>query len=484
MILKNAIKGIKYKEIIGDPDISIDLVTEDSRSIIDNSLFVAIKGEKFDGHLFIDKAINSGAKAIVAESISDIVEGICYIIVESSHDALGLLASEFYDHPSREMKVVGVTGTNGKTSIASLLYQMFSLAGYKVGLISTISNFIDKEEIPSTHTTPAAMPLQSLFRKMANAGCSYVFMEVSSHSVDQRRIAGIDFAGAIFTNLTRDHLDYHHTVENYLKAKKRFFDDLSPNAFALTNLDEKTGLVMLQNTKASKYTYSIKSGGDFTATILERDIRTTIVEIDNIEVSLNLIGDFNISNIMAVYSAARILGIEKNEALRLLSLLKPVNGRFQTLFSKKKQYTAIVDYAHTPDALINVLDTINALKKKNAKVISIVGAGGDRDKGKRPLMAEAALRRSDIVILSSDNPRSEEPNQIIADMKDGLDADLLSKSLSIVDRREAIKTACTIAKENDIVLIAGKGHETYQEIKGVKHHFDDTEVVKDIFDME
>lgn len=484
MILKNAIKGIKYKEIIGNPDISIDLVTEDSRSIIDNSLFVAIKGEKFDGHLFIDKAINSGAKAIVAESISDIVEGICYIIVESSHDALGLLASEFYDHPSREMKVVGVTGTNGKTSIASLLYQMFSLAGYKVGLISTISNFIDKEEIPSTHTTPAAMPLQSLFRKMANAGCSYVFMEVSSHSVDQRRIAGIDFAGAIFTNLTRDHLDYHHTVENYLKAKKRFFDDLSPNAFALTNLDEKTGLVMLQNTKASKYTYSIKSGGDFTATILERDIRTTIVEIDNIEVSLNLIGDFNISNIMAVYSAARILGIEKNEALRLLSLLKPVNGRFQTLFSKKKQYTAIVDYAHTPDALINVLDTINALKKKNAKVISIVGAGGDRDKGKRPLMAEAALRRSDIVILSSDNPRSEEPNQIIADMKDGLDADLLSKSLSIVDRREAIKTACTIAKENDIVLIAGKGHETYQEIKGVKHHFDDTEVVKDIFDME
>lgn len=484
MILKNAIKGIKYKEIIGNPDISIDLVTEDSRSIIDNSLFVAIKGEKFDGHLFIDKAINSGAKAIVAENISDIVEGICYIIVESSHEALGQLASEFYNHPSREMKVVGVTGTNGKTSIASLLYQMFSLAGYKVGLISTISNFIDKEEIPSTHTTPAAMPLQSLFRKMANAGCSYVFMEVSSHSVDQRRIAGIDFAGAIFTNLTRDHLDYHHTVENYLKAKKRFFDDLSPNAFALTNLDEKTGLVMLQNTKASKYTYSIKSGGDFTATILERDIRTTIVEIDNIEVSLNLIGDFNISNIMAVYSAARILGIEKNEALRLLSLLKPVNGRFQTLFSKKKQYTAIVDYAHTPDALINVLDTINTLKKKNAKVISIVGAGGDRDKGKRPLMAEAALRRSDIVILSSDNPRSEEPNQIIADMKDGLDADLLSKSLSIVDRREAIKTACTIAKENDIVLIAGKGHETYQEIKGVKHHFDDTEVVKDIFDME
>lgn len=484
MILKNAIKGIKYKEIIGNPDISIDLVTEDSRSIIDNSLFVAIKGEKFDGHLFIDKAINSGAKAIVAESISDIVEGICYIIVESSHEALGQLASEFYNHPSREMKVVGVTGTNGKTSIASLLYQMFSLAGYKVGLISTISNFIDKEEIPSTHTTPAAMPLQSLFRKMANAGCSYVFMEVSSHSVDQRRIAGIDFAGAIFTNLTRDHLDYHHTVENYLKAKKRFFDDLSPNAFALTNLDEKTGLVMLQNTKASKYTYSIKSGGDFTATILERDIRTTIVEIDNIEVSLNLIGDFNISNIMAVYSAARILGIEKNEALRLLSLLKPVNGRFQTLFSKKKQYTAIVDYAHTPDALINVLDTINALKKKNAKVISIVGAGGDRDKGKRPLMAEAALRRSDIVILSSDNPRSEDPNQIIADMKEGLDADLLSKSLSIVYRREAIKTACTIAKENDIVLIAGKGHETYQEIKGVKHHFDDTEVVKDIFDME
>lgn len=403
--------------------------------------------------------------------------------VEDSHKAFALMACNFYGNPSKHIKLVGVTGTNGKTTIATLLYKLHMAAGYKVGLLSTVCNYVNNQEIPATHTTPASMQLNKLLRIMVDSGCTYAFMEVSSHSVEQQRIVGLDFDGAIFTNLTRDHLDYHKSVDNYLKAKKKFFDNLKSEAFALTNLDEKTAMVMLQNTKAHKYTYALKSIADFTTHILERYIDSTLITINEKELVVRLIGEFNIYNLLAVYSASVLLGMQEDKALSLLSCLTSVAGRFQTFISPSKGYMAIVDYAHTPDALKNVISTIRPLIKKG-NIITVIGCGGDRDSGKRPMMAKVSLELSDKVILTSDNPRTENPDNIISDMKQGIEEDLLCKSLSITNRKEAIKTACSLAKKGDAVLIAGKGHETYQEIMGVKYDFDDREVVKEVFSYE
>lgn len=483
MKLLDLLQGLDYKLIKGNTDLEIEYISEDSRNINNSYAFVAINGDKVNGHDYIEKAIINGAVAIVCQDIPCVLnDSTTYIQVENTYKALSVMATNYYDFPSRNMKVVGVTGTNGKTTIATLLYRMHILAGYKAGLISTVCNYINGKELPSTHTTPGALALQKLMREMADAGCQYVFMEVSSHACHQYRICGIDFDGAIFTNLTRDHLDYHKTVNNYINAKKMFFDGLKSTAFALTNIDEKTGGVMLQNTKAKKITYSLHSNSDFYARILENHIDCTLISINNREVMIQLLGEFNVYNILAVYSASVLLGMDEEKALSILSTLTPVSGRFQTFVSNRK-YTVIVDYAHTPDALENVLGTIKTIIN-GGDIITVVGCGGDRDKGKRPIMAKVSLELSDKVILTSDNPRSENPEDIINDMKEGIDDDLLSKSLSITNRKEAIKTACLLAKSGDIILIAGKGHETYQEINGVKYDFDDREVVKEIFNNE
>ena len=480
-VLKELLAGISILESRGDLSVSVRQIQFDSRRVDVGDLFVAVKGSHTDGHQFISKAIEMGAVAVVCEDLSGIFsEGIVLVRIAETQSNFGRLAAAFYDHPSENLKVIGVTGTNGKTTIASLLYSTFNSLGYKVGLISTIKYYVGKDEFHATHTTPDALQIQELMSRMVEAGCEYCFMEVSSHAIDQDRISGIDFDGGIFTNLTHDHLDYHHTFSEYLKAKKKFFDLLSEKAFALTNLDDKNGLVMLQNTLANKQTYSLRSMANFHCKVLEKHFDGMLLSIDGHEVWTHFTGSFNASNLMAVMGATILLGVELNDILRILSELRPVSGRFEIIRSPEGKY-AVVDYAHTPDAIKNVLSGIAEIRNGNEQVITVLGAGGDRDKTKRPEMAQEAVRQSDKVILTSDNPRSEEPEQILADMEAGIESHQKIKVLSIVNRREAIKTACMLAHPGDIILVAGKGHEDYQEIKGVKYHFDDKEVINEIF---
>lgn len=482
MKLEELIKPIQVAGITNSHDIEITGVNSDSRLIEPGHLFVAVKGTQTDGHAYIHSAIEKGAVAVVCEELpKEQSANVVYIQVADSEDAIGRIATTFYGNPTSKLELVGVTGTNGKTTIATLLYNTFRYFGYKVGLISTVCNYIDEEAIPTDHTTPDPVTLNKLLGRMADAGCKYVFMEVSSHSIAQKRISGLKFAGGIFTNLTRDHLDYHKTVENYLKAKKTFFDNLPKSAFTLTNLDDKNGLVMTQNTKAKVYTYSLRSLCDFKGKILESHFEGMILNFNEKELAVQFIGKFNASNLLAVFGATCLLGKKEEEVLVALSTLHPVAGRFDSMRSPSG-YTAIVDYAHTPDALINVLNAIHDVLEGKGKVITVVGAGGNRDKGKRPIMAKEAADRSDKVIITSDNPRNEEPQDIINDMLTGLNNDDKKKVISIVDRKEAIRTACMLAQPGDVILVAGKGHENYQEIKGVKHHFDDKEVLKEIFE--
>lgn len=482
MKIKKLIKDLSPLKIIGNTDVEISGIEFDSRKVQKGNLFVATIGTESDGHNFIPKAIENGASVVLCQNLpEEQVSGITYIQVSDSREDLGLVSSAWFGHPSKKLILVGVTGTNGKTTIATLLYKMFRQLGYKAGLLSTVCNYVNDNAIEATHTTPDPLELNELLAKMVDAGCKYAFMEVSSHSVDQRRIAGLDFDGAIFTNITRDHIDYHKTFENYLKAKKRFFDDLDTNAFSLTNIDDKNGLVMLQNSKSSKHTYSIRSMADFKTKIIEDSFEGMQLEINGKEVHVSFIGKFNASNLTAVYGAAVLLGQEEMEVLRILSALRPVSGRFETLHSPKG-ITAIVDYAHTPDALENVIGTINEIAHGKGRLITVVGCGGNRDKGKRPMMAREAVKGSWKAIFTSDNPRNENPQDILDDMLAGLTDEEKSKSLTIVDRREAIRTACTIAQKGDIILVAGKGHEDYQIIKGEKHHFDDKEEVMKCFE--
>lgn len=484
MKLQELLKNIKPTQIIGDVETEITGVNIDSRKIKDGHLFIAMKGTQADGHAYIGKAIDLGARAILLEDMPEETQkDVTYIQVPSTEDAVGKAATLFYGDPSRHLTLVGVTGTNGKTTIATLLYNMFRKFGYKCGLLSTVCNYIDGDAIPADHTTPDPIELNELLAQMVKAGCEYAFMECSSHAIHQKRIGGLKFAGGIFTNLTRDHLDYHKTFENYRNAKKAFFDDLSKDAFAITNADDKNGMVMVQNTRATIKTYSIRTLADFKAKILECHFDGMELEVNGREVNVQFIGKFNVSNLLAVYGAAVMLGKDPEDILIAMSTLHSVNGRLQP-FHSPKGYTAIVDYAHTPDALENVLNAIHEVLNGKGEVITVCGAGGNRDKGKRPLMAQEAEKQSDKVIITSDNPRFEEPQDIIDDMLAGLDTKQMKKVISIVDRREAIRTACMMAQKGDVILIAGKGHETYQDIKGVKHHFDDKEVLQDIFKSE
>lgn len=481
MELKSLMKVLQVQNLTGTDDLHIQSIAADSRKVTDGSLFVAVKGTASDGHDYIPVAIANGARAIVCEVFpAALSETVTYIVVPDTAEALGKLASAWYEFPSDNLVVVGVTGTNGKTTIATLLYDMFRKMGHKAGLLSTVCNYIDGEAVPATHTTPDALTLHELMARMVDAGCEYLFMEVSSHAVDQKRISGISFDGGIFTNLTRDHLDYHLTVENYLKAKKQFFDNLPASAFALTNADDKSGLVMLQNTAATKFTYSLRTLADVKGRILESHFEGTLLTINDKEVMVHFVGRFNAYNLLAVYGAAVALGKEPEEVLLALSTLHSVSGRFETIQSPLG-YTAIVDYAHTPDALNNVLNGIHEVLDSRGRILTVVGAGGNRDKGKRPLMAKEAVKLSDQVILTSDNPRFEEPEDIINDMVAGLNNEEKQRTLCITDRSQAIKTAALLAKKGDVILIAGKGHEDYQDVKGVKHHFDDREIVREIF---
>ena len=481
MKLQELLKNIKPTMIEGNTDVEITGVNIDSRKIKDGHLFVAMKGTQVDGHKFIGKAIESGAKAILCEDMpQEKNSGVCYIQVASTEDAVGKVATLFFGDPSKHLKLVGVTGTNGKTTIATLLYNMFRKFGYKVGLLSTVCNYIDDREVPADHTTPDPIELNELLSEMVKAGCEYAFMECSSHAIHQKRIGGLKFAGGIFTNLTRDHLDYHKTFENYRNAKKAFFDGLPKTAFAITNTDDRNGMVMVQNTKATIKTYSTRQMADFRARIIEMHFAGMYLDIDGHEVGVQFIGKFNVSNLLAVYAAARMLGMQPEDILVAMSTLHSVSGRLEPIQSPDG-FTAIVDYAHTPDALENVLNAIHEVLNGKGKVITVCGAGGNRDKGKRPLMAQEAVRQSDRVIITSDNPRFEDPQDIINDMIAGLNKEQMKKVITIVDRKEAIKTACMMAQKGDVILVAGKGHENYQEIKGVKHHFDDKEVLHEIF---
>ena len=481
MRLKELLKNVEVLSILGDAEVDIKGVNIDSRRIEAGHLFVAVPGTVTDGHKFIPKAIGQGAVAVLCENLPDDREpGVTYVTVASTEACVGEVATQFYGDPSRKLKLVGVTGTNGKTTIATLLYNMFRKFGHKCGLLSTVCNYIEDEAIPTDHTTPDPIELNCLLARMVDAGCEYAFMECSSHAIAQKRIGGLRFEGGLFTNLTRDHLDYHKTFENYRDAKKAFFDGLDKNAFAITNADDKNGLFMVQNTKALVKTYSTRTMADFKAKIIECHFEGMYLDINGKEVGVQFIGKFNVSNLLAVYGAAVMLGKKPEDILLILSTLKSVNGRLEPIRSPEG-YTAVVDYAHTPDALENVLNAIHEVLDGKGKVITVCGAGGNRDKGKRPLMAQEAVKQSDRVIITSDNPRFEEPQDIINDMLAGLDARQMKKVISIVDRREAIRTACMMAEKGDVILIAGKGHEDYQEIQGVKHHFDDKEVVRDIF---
>ena len=481
MELRTLISALDAPQVVGADQLAIGQIVSDSRRVVPGSLFVAVRGVAVDGHQYIASAIEKGAVAIVCEEFpEELADKATFIVVKDSAYALGMLLSRSYGDPSQKLKLVGVTGTNGKTTIATVLYELFRRLGYKVGLLSTVCNYIDGEAIPTDHTTPDPMTLHALIARMVEAGCTYAFMEVSSHSIDQRRISGLDFDGGIFTNLTRDHLDYHKTVENYLKAKKKFFDELPAKAFALTNVDDKSGMVMLQNTKAKKLTYSLRTLADFKGRILESHFEGTDLLINDKEVTVRFVGRFNAYNLLAVYGAAVSLGADPDEVLVALSAMHPVSGRFETIHSPEG-FTAIVDYAHTPDALTNVLNSIHEVLEGKGRIITVVGAGGNRDKGKRPLMAKEAARLSDQVILTSDNPRFEEPDAIIQDMVAGLTKADLERTLCITDRAQAIKTATMLAKRGDVILVAGKGHEDYQEVKGVKHHFDDREQLRKLF---
>ena len=483
MKLSNILVGLEYELIAGDVSVAVENLHFDSRKVQAGDVFVAVSGTHVDGHQFIQKAIEQGAVAIIAEHFDGVENSAAVLVkMKNTSASFGLLAANYYGNPSANLKVVGVTGTNGKTTIASLLYLLFKKLGYRVGLISTIKYYIGDEEFPATHTTPDALQIQSLMAKMVEAGCTYCFMEVSSHAIHQDRIAGIDFDGGIFTNLTHDHLDYHKTFAEYLKAKKKFFDQLPKTAFALTNADEKNGMVMLQNTVASKKTYGLKSLANYKCKVLEKHFDGMLLNVDGQEVWTHFAGIFNAYNLMAVYASALLLGEEVEAVLPIISELRSVAGRFEIIRSIDGKY-AVVDYAHTPDALKNVLNGISEIRTGNSQVITVVGAGGDRDKTKRPIMAQEAVLQSDKVILTSDNPRSEVPEQIIADMEVGIEPHQKNKVLSIVNRKEAIRTACMLAQTGDIILVAGKGHEDYQEIKGVKHHFDDREVIKEIFNL-
>ena len=485
MKLSELLKNVKTIAIHGNTDVEVKGVNIDSRKIEDGHLFIAMKGTQVDGHKFIGKAVESGAVAVLLEDMPEnLDEKITYIQVASTEEAAGKVATMFYGEPSRKLRLIGATGTNGKTTIATLLYKLFRELGYKVGLLSTVCNYIDDKEVPASHTTPDPIELNRLLADMVEAGCEYAFMECSSHAIHQHRISGLEFTGGIFTNLTRDHLDYHKTFENYRNAKKKFFDGLSKNAFVITNADDKNGMVMVQNTKAAVKTYSIKRMADFRAKILECHFEGMYLEIDGKEVGVQFIGKFNVSNLLAVYGTAVMLGKKPEDILVALSTLKSVNGRLEPIQSPEG-FTAVVDYAHTPDALENVLGAIHdVLDNKGGHVITVCGAGGHRDKGKRPLMAQEAVKQSDKVILTSDNPRDEEPQAIIDDMLAGLDATQRKKVLTIVDRKEAIRTAAMMAQKGDVILVAGKGHENYQEINGVNHHFDDHEVIREIFGIK
>ncbi len=467
--------------ITGKQDILINNIVFDSRKVKPGDLFVAQRGSHVDGHKYIEGAIKDGATAILCEVMPEKhAENITFIRVVNSSEALGIAAANFFDNPTRQLKLVGVTGTNGKTSIATLLYRMLTQFGHKAGLLSTVRNMVSQKEIAATHTTPDSIAIQSLMRQMVDEGCTYAFMEVSSHSIDQKRIAGLEFDGAIFTNLTHDHLDYHKTFDAYLKAKKQLFDNLPESAWALVNVDDKNGRVMVQNTKARVKTFAVRSVADFKAKIIESHFDGMLVNIDQVELWIKLIGEFNVSNMLAVYSAASLLGYPKEEILKVVSNLETVDGRFEYVRSNDG-ITAIVDYAHTPDALQNVLTTVNQIRKEGSQLITVVGAGGDRDRTKRPVMGRISAELSDKVFLTSDNPRSEDPQAIIDEMLAGIPTTERMKVLAIADRREAIKAACMMAKAGDVILIAGKGHETYQEVKGVKSYFNDKQIVSEIF---
>ena len=478
MRIEEILKGIDILSLTGDSEKTVSGIEFDSRKVSEGSLFVAVKGYKTDGHDFIKAALSSGAVAVICETLpEDYDRKTCWIKTRDSAKALGIAASNFYGNPSLSLKLVGVTGTNGKTTIATLLYRMFQKLGYKCGLFSTVCNYINDRELPATHTTPDPVQLNSLLAEMVSEGCDYAFMEVSSHSADQQRIAGLKFVGGIFTNLTHDHLDYHKTFDNYLAAKKRFFDSLQADAFALVNADDRNGRVMLQNCKARPYTFSVRGMADFRCGIIEQGFEGMGLRIQGEEVWTRFIGDFNASNLLAVYAASELLGAAGKEILTILSDLHPVSGRLEVVKSPEG-ISGIVDYAHTPDALINVIDTLNKIREGGVQLITVVGAGGDRDKTKRPRMAAISAEGSSKTILTSDNPRTEDPEKILDDMEAGITPDLRRKTLRISDRREAIRTAVMLANPGDVILIAGKGHETYQEIMGVKHHFDDREELK------
>ena len=482
MRLNDLLREIQYTRLIlPKEEVNVSSVNIDSRLVQEGGMFIAIKGTQADGHAYIPAAEEKGATAIVCEEMPEKQNpAVAYVVVPDAQAVAGKLATTFYGNPSQSLKLVGVTGTNGKTTIATLLYDLFREMGHKCGLLSTVCNYIDGEAYPSTHTTPDAISLNRLLAQMVEAGCEYAFMEVSSHALAQERVGGLEFSGAIFTNLTRDHMDFHETMENYLKAKKSFFDNLPRNAFAITNLDDKNGPVMVQNCRGDVKNYSTRTICDYRARLVETHLDGMILEFNNREFSTMLTGRFNISNLLAIYGAAVELGKDPEEVLRVLSTLRPVSGRFETLHSTDG-ISAIVDYAHTPDALKNVLGTLNEVLRGKGNIITVVGAGGNRDKGKRPIMATEAVKGSNRVILTSDNPRFEEPQDIINDMLAGLSDEQKKNVISIVDRKEAIRTACALAQKGDVILVAGKGHEDYQDVKGVKHHFDDKEIIREIF---
>jgi UDP-N-acetylmuramoyl-L-alanyl-D-glutamate--2,6-diaminopimelate ligase len=480
MVLRDILYKTSIEAVKGSTDIKINKIEFDSRLVTAGDAFVAIRGTQSDGHMFIDKAISLGATAIICEWLpDDAVEGVTYIEVKSTSAALAFMAANYYGNPSQNLKLVGITGTNGKTTIASLLYQLFMKAGYKTGLLSTVKIMVDAKEYKATHTTPDSLTINKYLKEMESVGAEYCFMEVSSHGIHQNRTLGLEFAGGVFTNLSHDHLDYHETFAEYRNVKKMFFDHLPKTAFALTNIDDKNGLVMLQNTKAKKLTYALKTYADYRAQILESQMSGLLLKVNEQEVWVKLIGTFNAYNLLAIYASAINLGLEQQEVLRLMSELESVSGRFQFIVSNTK-VTAIVDYAHTPDALENVLKTIDNIRTRNEQLITVVGCGGDRDKTKRPIMANIASSMSDKAIFTSDNPRSEVPEDIIEDMEKGVEPQNYKKTIAVIDRKQAIKIACQLAGPNDIILIAGKGHETYQEIKGVRHDFDDMQTVKEI----
>ncbi len=479
-VVRDIVYGISLKQVLGSLDTTVDALTLDSRKAVEGTMFFAVSGTRFDGHDFITSVVEQGCKVIIAEKFVEVPQDVTLIITDNSHKAAGIVASNFYGEPSKQLKLVGITGTNGKTTTTTLLYNLFSKLSYKTGLLSTVVNKIGENEIPSTHTTPDPIALNALLAKMVEENCDYCFMEVSSHAIHQHRIAGLEFAGGVFTNITHDHLDYHNTFKEYLDVKKKFFDDLPNSAFALTNVDDKNGNVMVQNTRAKISTYAMKSPADFKVKVLENQFSGLVLNINGKEVWSRLVGDFNAYNLLTAFAVSVLLGEEEEEVLTVLSSLESVEGRFQ-YFISENGVVSIIDYAHTPDALENVLKTISNIRTKNETLYTIIGCGGDRDKTKRPEMARIACELSDKVILTSDNPRSEDPNQIIEEMNAGVSGHHFKKTLSVTDRKQAIKTAISMAEKGDIILIAGKGHEKYQEIKGVKHDFDDRAIAFELF---